>query len=85
MTDDLREYLRKTLASMNYPVDGLDDDTPLGPAGLDLDSLSRTEVAFRIESEYGKLLSNADLRAMAAQTFGQFTALVRDVVEGAER
>lgn len=85
MTDDLRTYLRDLLASMNYPVAELTDDTPLGPSGLDLDSLTRHELAYRIEDDYGRLMPDDEIARIPKQTFGELTEHLRDFVKAADR
>ena len=36
MIDEIRQFVLDSLADMNYSIDGIDDDTVLGPAGADL-------------------------------------------------
>lgn len=85
MTDDLRTYLRDLLKGMNYAVEELTDETPLGPSGLDVDSLSRYELAYRIEDDYGRLLPDEDIILMTKQTFGELAEHVGVFVKAAAR
>ena len=38
---------------MNYSTEDVDDDTALGPAGADLESLALAELAVRVEDRFG--------------------------------
>lgn len=83
MSDTVEEFLRASLAQMNYPTDALDQDTPLGASGLDVDSLAREEIALRLTDDYGVRLSEEEISGMAELTFGQLAALLRSRIAGA--
>jgi len=50
---EIRQFLLDSLTEMNYSVEDVDDDTALGPAGADLESLSLAELAVRVEDRFG--------------------------------
>ena len=77
MTDDLEGYLHTSLAEMNYPVDGLTRDTPLGPDGVDVDSLARTWITLRISDDYGIELTEEEIKQIATLTIGELSDLLR--------
>jgi acyl carrier protein len=83
MSDTVEQFLRTSLAQMNYPTHALDQDTPLGADGLDVDSLAREEIALRITDDYGVKLSEEEITKMAELSFGQLVALLRSRIAGA--
>ena len=76
MTDDIRQFLLQSLKEMNYSTDGIEDDTVLGPAGADLQSLALAELAVRVEDEYGVRFDDEEAEMLAGMTVGEFAALV---------
>jgi acyl carrier protein len=74
MRDQIREFVVDALREMNYDVDGIDDTTPLGPAGVDLESLALAELAVRMEDRYGVTFDENDLERVAAMTVGELCA-----------
>jgi acyl carrier protein len=76
MNDQVRDYVIASLQEMNYSTDGVDADTPLGPAGVDLESLSIAELGVRIEDEYGVRFADDEVEKVASMTIGEFVALV---------
>ena len=85
MDDDLDRFLRTSLGQMNFQVDGIGANTPLGPAGLDVDSLARVEIAMRVDDDYGVRLSEEDITSIQELTVGQLLDLLRSRIRGAER
>ncbi len=77
MRTDVREFVIEAIAAMNYPVDGVDADTPLGSAGIDLESLAVAELAVRVEDEYGVKFADDEAEEMAGMTVGQFADAIR--------
>jgi acyl carrier protein len=77
MRTDVREFVIEAIAAMNYPVDGVDADTPLGSAGIDLESLAVAELAVRVEDEYGVKFADEEAEEMAGMTVGEFAAAVQ--------
>lgn len=76
MRTDVRQFVIDAIAEMNYPMDGVDADTPLGSAGVDLESLAVAELAVRVEDEYGVTFADEEAEQMAAMTIGEFADAV---------
>ena len=77
MTEQLRQLVLDTLARMNYDpaeIAKLDDDTALGPAGLDLESLALVELGLRVEETHGVPFDDDLIERMATMTLGEFLA-----------
>ncbi|MBQ1043159.1 MULTISPECIES: acyl carrier protein [unclassified Micromonospora] len=80
MRDEVRTFVVEQLADMNYDVDELDDDTTLGPSGVDLESLALADLAVRVEDRYGLKFADDESEKMALMTVGEFTTMVADRV-----
>jgi acyl carrier protein len=80
--DELRELVVETLNDLHQGVTDLTDDTPLGPAGLDLESLVIAELGMRVEETYGAPFADEDMERAASQTLGEFVA---EMAERAQR
>lgn len=78
MSTDVRQFIIDAIADMNYPIDDVDADTPLGSAGVDLESLAVAELAVRVEDTYGVKFSDEEAEQMAAMTVGEFAAAIRE-------
>jgi acyl carrier protein len=76
MTDEIRQFVIESLADMNYDVEGIDDDTTLGPAGADLQSLALAELAIRVEDRFGVRFSEDEAEELATMTVGEFASAV---------
>ncbi|MFL6141271.1 MAG: phosphopantetheine-binding protein [Labedaea sp.] len=76
MTDEIRQFLLESLTEMKYATDDVDDDTVLGPAGVDLESLALAELAMRVEDQYGVRFDEDEAETFAAMTVGEFCAAV---------
>jgi len=76
MTDSIREFVIGALRDMNYDVSAIDDDTDLGPAGVDVESVALVELAIRVEDKYGVTFGEDEAEELAVLTVGQFCALV---------
>jgi acyl carrier protein len=76
MIDEIRQFVLDSLAEMNYDVTGIDDDTTLGPAGADLESLALAELAVRVEDRYGVKFSEDESEELAGMTVGEFCSTV---------
>jgi acyl carrier protein len=72
MNPDVRQFVIDAIGEMNYPVDDVTADTPLGSAGVDLESLAVAELAVRVEDEYGVKFADEEAEQMAAWTIGEF-------------
>ncbi|AYF27295.1 MULTISPECIES: acyl carrier protein [Micromonospora] len=80
MRDEVRTFVVEQLADMNYDVEELDDDTTLGPSGVDLESLALADLAVRVEDRYGLKFADDESEKMALMTVGEFTTMVADRV-----
>lgn len=76
MRDDIRTFVIETLSEMNYDTDGVGDDTTLGPAGMDLESLAIAELAVRVEDKYGVKFTEDEAEELAGMTIGEFSTAV---------
>jgi acyl carrier protein len=76
MHDQIGQFVIDSLREMNYNVDGVDDETMLGPAGVDLESLALAELAVRMEDRYGVKFEEDELERVAAMTIGEFGGYV---------
>ncbi|MCW3815214.1 acyl carrier protein [Micromonospora sp. DR5-3] len=83
MRDEVRTFVIEQLADMNYDVEDLDDDTTLGPSGVDLESLALADLAVRVEDRYGLKFADDESEQLALMTVGEFTTMVADRVAGA--
>jgi acyl carrier protein len=81
MKDEIRQFVFDSLTAMNYPTDGIDDDTTLGPTGADLQSLALAELAVRVEDQYGVKFSDEESEMLAGMTVGEFSELVASRVQ----
>jgi acyl carrier protein len=72
MSKDVRQFVTEALTEMNFDVDGLTDETPLGAEGVDLESLSMAELLMHVEEEYGVKYPDEETPQLAAWTFGEF-------------
>jgi acyl carrier protein len=89
MEQDIKAWVLAALENeMHIDIDrsACDDDTPLGPSGLDLESLAFVELTMSVEREYGVSYADADFERLAKATLGEFVADVasRRVASSAE-
>lgn len=80
MRDEVRAFVIEQLADMNYDVEDVDDDTTLGPSGVDLESLALADLAVRVEDRYGLKFDDDESEKLALMTVGEFTTMVADRV-----
>lgn len=85
MKDEIRQFVIESLKQMNYPVDDIDDDTTLGPSGVDLESLALAELAVQVEDQYGVKFDEDEAEQLAAMTVGEFTSAVAARLAAAPR
>jgi len=84
MIDEIRQFVFDSMSDMNYSTDGIDDDTVLGPAGADLESIVLAELAVRVEDRFGfKFEDESD--ALAGMTVGEFCHDVERRIESASK
>ncbi|MEV7213035.1 acyl carrier protein [Kitasatospora cineracea] len=74
MSADINLFIVKSLAEMNYDTSGISDQTPLGPSGLDLESLALAEIAIQVEDEYGVRIDEDETEQLALMTLGELAA-----------
>lgn len=83
MRAEIRAFVVEQLEDMNYDVQDIDDDTTLGPSGVDLESLALADLAVRVEDRYGLKFADDESEKLALMTVGEFTTMVADRVAGA--
>jgi acyl carrier protein len=76
MQDEVRAFVISSLKDMNYDVEGVDDATTLGPAGLDLESLALSDLLMRAEDEYHIRFAEEESEELALMNVGEFTTAV---------
>ncbi len=72
MIDEIRQFVLDSLADMNYDIDDIDDNTVLGPAGADLESLALAELAVRVEDRFAVKFDDDDSEMLTGMTVGEF-------------
>ncbi|MGI8665164.1 MAG: acyl carrier protein [Jatrophihabitans sp.] len=80
MADEIRAFIVSSLKDMNYDVEGVDDATTLGPAGLDLESLALADLLMRVEDEYRIRFVEDESEELALMNVGEFTNVVAERV-----
>ncbi|MDP5312602.1 acyl carrier protein [Streptomyces poriferorum] len=78
MSTEVEKFIIEALSNMNYDVSEVTGDTPLGPAGLDLESLSVAEVAIQVEDTYGVKFEEDEMETVALLTVA---GLVKEIVD----
>jgi acyl carrier protein len=78
MRDQVYQFVIESLRDMNYSVDGVDADTTLGPAGVDLESLALAELGVRVEDRYGVKFADEEADELAGYTIGEFSSTVAE-------
>jgi acyl carrier protein len=76
MQEEVRAFVVSSLKDMNYDVDGVDDETTLGPAGLDLESLALADLMMRVEDQYHIRFAEDESEELALMNVGEFTSAV---------
>jgi len=76
MINEVRQFFLDSLTAMKYDTDDVEDDTLLGPAGIDLESLSLAELAMRMEMEFGVEFDEDETETFAAMTVGELCEAV---------
>jgi acyl carrier protein len=80
MSAEVHQFVIEALKNMNYDVADVTGDTPLGPAGLDMESLSLAEIAIQVEDTYGVKFDEDEMESVALMTVA---GLVKEIVERA--
>jgi acyl carrier protein len=81
MSTDLREFVVSTLRDMNFEVESVTDETPLGNGGLELESLSIAELVMQLD-KFGVEFSDEEMENLTDMTLGEFTAEARRRADG---
>jgi acyl carrier protein len=76
MIDEIRQFVLDSLTDMNYSIDDIDDDTVLGPAGADVESVALAELAVRAEDRFGVKFDDDDGEMLTGMTVGEFCLAV---------
>jgi acyl carrier protein len=76
MQEEVRAFVVSSLKDMNYDVDGVDDATTLGPAGLDLESLALADLLMRVEDRYQIRFAEDESEELALMNVGEFSTTV---------
>jgi len=83
MIDEIRQFVLDSLTEMNYSTDDIEDDTVLGPAGADLESLALAELAVRVEDHFGVKFDDDEIETLAGMTVGEFCRAVAPRIQPA--
>jgi acyl carrier protein len=81
MRDQVYRFVLDSLRDMNYSVDGVGEDTTLGPAGVDLESLALAELGVRVEDRFGVKFADEEADELASYTVGEFASIVAERYE----
>jgi acyl carrier protein len=81
MSTDLREFVVSTLRDMNFEVESVTDETPLGNGGLELESLSIAELVMQLET-FGVAFSDEEMEKLTDMTLGEFTEEAKRRADG---
>lgn len=72
MIDEIRQFVLESLTDMNYSIDGIDDDSVLGPAGADVESIALAELVVRVEDRFEVTFDDDESDRLTAMTVGEF-------------
>lgn len=72
MLDEIRQFVLDSLTDMNYSIEGIDDDTELGPAGADVESIALAELTVRVEDHFGVKFTDDESEMLTRMTVGEF-------------
>jgi acyl carrier protein len=72
MIDEIRQFVLDSLTDMNYSIEGIDDDSELGPAGADVESVALAELVVRVEDRFGVTFDDDESEMLTRMTVGQF-------------
>ncbi|MET7762966.1 acyl carrier protein [Streptomyces sp. NPDC005336] len=75
---EITQFIIDALNNMNYDVSEVTGETPLGPAGLDLESLSVAEIAIQVEDTYGVKFDEDEMETVALLTV---SGLVDEIIK----
>jgi acyl carrier protein len=78
MRTDVRQFVIDSIEAMNYDVSGVDGDTGLGSAGIDMESLAIAELAAQVEDEYGFKFDLEDAEQISGMTIGEIADVIAE-------
>ena len=81
--DSIRDFIIDSLRTMNYDVEGIGNDTELGPRGADLESLALAELAVRVEDRFGVKFDDDEVETLTGMTVGEFCRSVAPRIQPA--
>lgn len=77
MESQIRSFVIGIINEILPDVDeSVSDDLPLGPGGLELESLALVELLVQVEHEFGAKIPDEDPAAQPTATLGEFVAAV---------
>jgi len=80
METEIRKFTVEALRQMNYDVTDVTDETQLGPAGLDLESLALADLAVQLEDQFHVKFNDDDMETLALMTLSEFSKTLADRV-----
>lgn len=82
--DDMRDFVVKALDEMSFPVEGITDDTNIGPEGVGMDSLAFAEVIVQVEEAYGVRFDPEEASGSTDISLGGFAKRLVSSLESAK-
>jgi acyl carrier protein len=76
--DSIKAFIFDSLRDMNCEIEGIGDDSELGPRGADLGSLALAELVVRVEDRFGVNFGEDEAEELAAMTVSEFCACVAE-------
>ncbi|MFG2298609.1 acyl carrier protein [Streptomyces sp. NPDC048603] len=81
---DIRSFVIGIISEISPDVtDDVSDDLPLGPGGLELESLALVELLVQVEHEFNAKIADEDPAAQPTATLGEFVAAVAQARDSA--
>jgi len=77
VNDEVNKFVLGALTEMGYDATETDGNTPMGPAGLELESLAVAELSILVEDTYHVRFGDDEMEALALMTISQ---LVDEIV-----
>lgn len=71
VNDEVRQFVLGALNDMGYDANEADANTPMGPSGLELESLAVAEFSMLIEDTYRVKFGDDEMEALALMTISQ--------------
>ncbi|BBC32263.1 hypothetical protein SGFS_035570 [Streptomyces graminofaciens] len=81
---EIRSFVVGIISEINPSVtEDVSDELPLGPGGLELESLALVELLVQVEHEFDAKIADEDPAVQPDATLGQFVAAVERTRDGA--